>query len=78
MYNGKSIDTYRLINICEKTDCSMTLGIPVMRYGRAAHPCALNIPPSGPKMSIGHPPNALSCIVYDLLCPHFVPFLPKT
>ena len=38
------------------------LGIPVMRYERAARPCALNFRLAALKCRFGRPPNALSSV----------------
>ena len=38
------------------------LGIPVMRYDRAARPCALNFRLAALKCRFGRPPNALSSV----------------
>ena len=38
------------------------VGIPVMRYDRAARPCALNFRLAALKCSFGCPPNALSSV----------------
>ena len=38
------------------------LGIPVMRYERAARPCALNFCLAALKCRFGRPPNALSSV----------------
>ena len=38
------------------------VGIPVMRYGRAARPCALNFRLAALKCPFGRPPNALSSV----------------
>ena len=40
----------------------MKVGIPVMRYGRAARPHALNFRLAALKCPFGRPPNALSSI----------------
>ena len=41
---------------------TLTLGIPVMRYERAARPCALNFRLAALKCRFGRPPNALSSV----------------
>ena len=41
---------------------SLVVGIPVIRYGRAARPCALNFRLAALKCRFGHPPNALSSV----------------
>ena len=38
------------------------IGIPVMRYDRAARPCALNFCLAALKCRFGRPPNALSSV----------------
>ena len=38
------------------------IGIPVMRYDRAARPCALNFRIAALKCAFGRPPNALSSV----------------
>ena len=38
------------------------IGIPVMRYERAARPCALNFRLAALKCRFGRPPNALSSV----------------
>ena len=38
------------------------IGIPVMRYDRAARPCALNFRLAALKCRFGRPPNALSSV----------------
>ena len=40
----------------------ISLGIPVMRYERAARPCALNFRLAALKCRFGRPPNALSSV----------------
>ena len=41
---------------------NLVLGIPVMRYERAARPCALNFRLAALKCRFGRPPNALSSV----------------
>ena len=52
------------------------LGIPVMRYGRAARPCALHFRLAALKCPFGRPPNALSSVrvwpSMPLLCASFI------
>ena len=52
------------------------LGIPVMRYDRAARPCALNSRLAALKCRFGRPPNALSSVGVWLsmhpLCASFI------
>ena len=40
----------------------LIIGIPVMRYDRAARPCALNFRLAALKCRFGRPPNALSTV----------------
>ena len=42
--------------------CNVWVGIPVMRYERAARPCALNFRLAALKCRFGRPPNALSSV----------------
>ena len=43
-------------------ECSVKVGIPVMRYERAARPCALNFRLAALKCRFGRPSNALSSV----------------
>ena len=54
------------------------LGIPVMRYDRAARPCALNFRLAALKCRFGRPPNALSSVgVMTFYAPTLCLFYPK-
>ena len=54
------------------------LGIPVMRYDRAARPCALNFRIAALKCRFGRPPNALSSVgCMTFYAPTLCLFYPK-
>ena len=54
--------TYKMVKSETKNACWALLGIPIMRYERAARPCALNFRLAALKCRFGRPPNALSSV----------------
>ena len=60
MSEGREFDCV-VLHIDVVNNC-VEVGIPVMRYGRAARPCALNFRLAALKCPFGCPPNALSSV----------------
>ena len=52
----------RFVVLCHSQKLHGHVGIPVMRYERAARPCALNFRLAALKCRFGRPPNALSSV----------------
>ena len=60
------------------TNMTLNIGIPVMRYDRAARPCALNFRIAALKCRFGRPPNALSSVgCMTFYAPTLCLFYPK-
>ena len=54
--NSKSLRPQYNHRLCSHRGGTMYIGIPIMCYGRAACPCALNVRPGALKCPFGHPP----------------------
>ena len=59
---GIKVESFESVKMAVGVSFTSNIGIPVMRYERAARPCALNFRLAALKCRFGRPPNALSSV----------------